>query len=422
MTNARRLGGAPSAFIENTQVIERCGSIKDTLIPEPYKIWSKVVESHDHLSQPTCITVNRRCDVYFGDADGFVICGASRHWPSRVTVVAGSWGDKGKKDGATARSRLSAPTSLVMLDAEGGKKEFLLFADPANKTLRVVTAAHKVEVQHTVFTVAINAELQPIGLAVVSARGTDRSGRPLLAISEQRCSAAVTNSRGACASPLVQHSRPCADPCAPHRRSPPRVRLVQLESDLKSGMVLASTWPMQCPHGLAVFTDVRDDSDHRLTLFVADNARVHRIDLPTRGSMTSAQPAVLQHAFRGARAVACAAQAPDALILAVADGVMHQIVLLKLGCQVQGSPTHALSYCEWGSGRACNLDGPISASAFHEPVCVAFGCGVLHVGSLGGGKQRGTISIVTPTAFASRFMKAVESIYDTIGFVAQRLN
>ena len=361
-------------------VLRSVGHVKDTLLPEPYKTWSTRCENHDTLSRPTSVAFNTRGEGIFCDADGHVIGMFTRHWPAKVSIVAGTWGETGRArsgDVLGTEVKLHRPMQLAVLVVTPGKDERAFFGDLGNGALRVVSGVHDVDATHKVSTVVLmgDEKVYATGLAVV--RGHDESGklRPLLALCE---------------------------------REPARLKLIQLDEGCKSGALLAHVWPLQSPWGLGVRDGV---------VFAADGAKVRYCKVaeaarrPTAAGVAGRQlpQGELSPNFREARAVALSGET-----LAVADYGSHTILLYRL------SGLAATPLAQWGTGVAANLDGPIAAAAFDEPCCLAFSCGTLLIGCYGG-EAHGTISVVTPTAFAARLLESIEAIYKAIGFVDNRL-
>ena len=115
-------------------------------------------------------------------------------------------------------------------------------------------------------------------------------------------------------------------------------------------------------------------------------------------------------AFEDARAVATCEDSNGATLLAVADLGKHQVRLLGLrGLSVVS--TRVL-----GTGVPGHVSGAINSASFYEPLALVYADKILYVGCYGG-EHHGTVSAVTPTAFAVRTLGALSKAYNAIGYV-----
>lgn len=361
------------------EVLTEADMVKHQKLPEEHLTWTSRASNHDLLRRPAALAINTRGDVLVAEAENHVILFYTRHVPVKLRVAAGQWGKPGSvANGEGEKVKLRHPTALAMLVLEPRKKEICYFVDAGNKAIRLLRNAHSFDATQTVETVRLQATepLEPLGIALIS--------QSLLAISEDR------------------------------QR---RVRIAHLDDTHSAGLLLSTlTWDgLNAPLGLAALNG---------SLFVADGVQVLGVGIGSSGGaggrVRRAEATAMRRnassrvgptaAFTDARAVAVCEDANGAALLAVADLGKHHVRLLGLrGLAVVSSRV-------LGTGVPGHVNGAIDSASFNEPLALAFDNGILHVACYGG-QQHGTVSTVTPTAFAVRTLSALSKAYDAIGFV-----
>ena len=195
-----------------------------------------------------------------------------------------------------------------------------------------------------------------------------------------------------------------------------RVRIAHLDDTQASGLLLSTlTWDgLIAPRGLAALNG---------SLFIADSTRVLGVGVGSGdgagGRVRRAEATAMRHnvwaqlqtaPFTDARAVAVCEDTNGTALLAIADLGTHLVRLLGLrGFTIVS--TRVL-----GTGMPGLVNGAIALATFNEPLALAYANQILHVGCYGGAKH-GTVSSVTPTAFAVRVLSALSNAYDAIGYV-----
>ena len=156
-------------------------------------------------------------------------------------------------------------------------------------------------------------------------------------------------------------------------------------------------WRVGCSCGPAPWSLASFD----LRLYVCDEGAVRMINL----TAAVAPPCQLSMAVLDPRGVAAVASptAQGKHHVLVTDGASHKLCLFEVdslgGCSLLAT---------WGSGASRNLDGPIADAAFQEPWGVAPYCGTWYVACYGG-KEGGSICVVTPVTFAVKICELIEA-------------
>jgi len=362
-------------------VLRSVGHVKVTLAPEPFCIWAARVANHENLLRPASVAVNSSGELIFSDAEGHLIAGLTRNYPSKMIVLAGRHLEPGVggEDVRGTAAQLRHPLQVALLEV-ARRKEHLLICDTGNRRLRLLSNVQQLDATKPVIhTITIRGLLQ--GERIVP-----------------RAVAVVRSHHGGTLAPLL----------AIGDGSKSRVLLVALDANLRAGCVLTGQqYNFPSPYGLASL-------DNRL--YVASKQTVGLI-LLGGGGTAEAQVSRLSKTFIHAADVAVAPSAAAGTHrVAVADSTAHTIVLMVVtrdgSCQV---------LAKWGSGVSRNVDGPIASAAFQEPCGIIFFNGSLYVASFGG-ESGGLLCVVTPTTFGERFCRLMQEAYEAIGFVNPRLN
>ena len=368
------------------RVLRECKFVKATLVPEPFRVWAKrVANQSTELSRPASLVLNSRGEVLYSDPDAHTIGFVSRNTPAKLLIVAGQYGKQGSIAAGAAPVRgtsgkLHTPLQIALLVVKRGRDERLLICDTGNKSLRLLSGAHHLDtrVKQMLSSVQLGsgphgARIVPSAVCVVSL--LDPSSQqvvPVLALGDLRAQS---------------------------------VSLVRMRPDFTRADVMThQTWGMASPWSLASFD---------LRLYVCDEGAVRMINLTAAG----APPCQLSMAVLDPRGVAAVASptAQGKHHVLVTDGASHKLYLFEVdslgGCSLLAT---------WGSGASRNLDGPIADAAFQEPWGVAQYCGTWYVACYGG-KDGGSICVVTPVTFAVKICELMEASYDAIGYVSPRL-
>ena len=105
--------------------MHRCGHVKQTLVPEPFKIWKKSTENHDLIGRPVCVLVNSRGEPLVLVGQRHIACMFTRHNPPKLACVAGEVDQKG----TPTRGRLDSPLQATLLVVKKGKDERAIITD-----------------------------------------------------------------------------------------------------------------------------------------------------------------------------------------------------------------------------------------------------------------------------------------------------